>query len=467
MKNRKRRMEFFSFYNHTAITAHLEKMARKGWMLEEIRNTTWIYRRIQPQKLHFAVSYYPKASEFDPEPTPEQQDFLDFCAHTGWKLVCLSAQMQIFCNEAEHPVPIDTDAELEVETIHAAVWKSFFPGQIVLLVMAIVILLLNFMGFLGNPLYFLRNSLKVFSSICWILVIFLVLTELIAYHRWHKKAEKAAENGIFLDMVNTTPIQIGAVVVLGICGGYLLLSYIIPAGPMMWYIMTAMVIYITALFALVNGIKRLLKRKKASRNVNRVVTIVMSFVLSFLMMSAVTFSALKLAQNGFFDEDQETYTYKGTTFQVHKDEIPLKVEDMMEADPENYSYERWGDGSFLVSEYKMTQQVRFDAENWTELPELSYRIVDVKMPLVYDICLNQLKKDLNQVAQLQIPYELRDKLVEIDPAVWSADGAWQVVSYELTQMEHYLLCYGNRFVDITFDWPVTEEQKAIVAEKLG
>ena len=45
--------------------------------------------------------------------------------------------MQIFYNEQEHPVPIDTDAELEVETIHEAVWKSYFPGQIVLLVMGI------------------------------------------------------------------------------------------------------------------------------------------------------------------------------------------------------------------------------------------------------------------------------------------------------------------------------------------
>ena len=75
MRNKKRRMEFFSFYNHTSITAHLEKMARNGWLLEEIRRNTWIYRRIEPKKLRFAVSYYPKASEYDPEPSPEQRDF--------------------------------------------------------------------------------------------------------------------------------------------------------------------------------------------------------------------------------------------------------------------------------------------------------------------------------------------------------------------------------------------------------
>lgn len=467
MRNRKRRMEFLSFYNHTSISKHLEKMARKGWLLEEIRNNTWIYRKIEPKKLHFAVSYYPKASEYDPEPTPEQQDFLDFCAYTGWKLACTSAQMQIFYNEAENPVPIDTDVALEVETIHKAVWKSFFPGQLVLLVMALIILFLNLLVLAGNPISFLTSSLRVFSVICWLMVIVLVLTELIAYDRWHTKAEEAAESGIFLDTVNTTPIQLGAMVVLGVCIVYLLLSYIIPAGPMMWYIMTAMVIYMASLFALVDATKRLLKRKKASRNVNRVVTAVMSFLLSFLMMGAVTFSTLKLKEKGFFDEKLETYEYKGSTFRVYREDIPLRIEDLMEADPDHYSYDRWGDGSFLVSDYEMTQQIRFDVENWSELPELRYRIVDVKASFVYDWCLHQLHKDLTQAAQLQIPYEQRNKLVETDASSWSADQAWQVVSADLNQTNQYLLCYGNRLVDITFGWPVTQEQKQTVAEKLG
>ena len=38
MKTTKRRMEFFSFYNHTGIATHLAKMAKKGWMIESITN---------------------------------------------------------------------------------------------------------------------------------------------------------------------------------------------------------------------------------------------------------------------------------------------------------------------------------------------------------------------------------------------------------------------------------------------
>ena len=107
MKTKKRRLEFFSFYNHTGIEQHLVEMAQKGWMIESISNFYWTYRKIEPKNIHFSVSYYPRASDFDPGPTEEQQTFHDFCAHTGWQLACTWFQMQVFYNEKESPIPLD------------------------------------------------------------------------------------------------------------------------------------------------------------------------------------------------------------------------------------------------------------------------------------------------------------------------------------------------------------------------
>ena len=49
MKNTKRRIEPLSFFDHTGISGHLERMAAKGWMIEKIINTGWVYRRIEPK----------------------------------------------------------------------------------------------------------------------------------------------------------------------------------------------------------------------------------------------------------------------------------------------------------------------------------------------------------------------------------------------------------------------------------
>ncbi len=132
MKDTKRRVEFFSFYNRTGIEQHLTKMAKQGWLIESITNFYWTYRKIEPKEIHFSVSYYPRASDFDPEPTEEQQTFHDFCAHTGWTYACTWFQMQVFYNEQENPIPLDTDPVMELDVLHKACKKNFLPGYFLL-----------------------------------------------------------------------------------------------------------------------------------------------------------------------------------------------------------------------------------------------------------------------------------------------------------------------------------------------
>ena len=56
---------FYSFYDHTGMEQHFEKMAAQGWLIEKL-GYFWRYRRIGPQALRFSVVYYSEASEFDP-----------------------------------------------------------------------------------------------------------------------------------------------------------------------------------------------------------------------------------------------------------------------------------------------------------------------------------------------------------------------------------------------------------------
>ena len=58
--------------------------------------------------------------------------------------------------------------------------------------------------------------------------------------------------------------------------------------------------------------------------------------------------------------------------------------------------------------------------------------------------------------------------VEQDGEPWGADQAYQLSTYGELQ-NRWLLCYDKRIVEIEFDydWDVTEEQKAVVGQKLG
>ena len=99
MRKYKYMLAQFTFYDRTGIQKILEEKAEQGWHLDKVSNFGWRFRRIEPRKIHFAVTYFPKASAYDPKPSEYQQDLIEFCNHSGWKLIATAAQMQIFCNE--------------------------------------------------------------------------------------------------------------------------------------------------------------------------------------------------------------------------------------------------------------------------------------------------------------------------------------------------------------------------------
>lgn len=457
MKQTRRRMETLSFYDHTGISAHLEKMAEKGWMLERIANYGWIYRRIEPRKIHFAVSYYPKASEYDPEYPVDQQMFHDFCAHTGWKLVCTTFQMQVFCNEGENPTPIETDPVLEVETIHASVMKTYFWCYLVLLVLSVIFGGLFLMGIYGNIIATLADPTKVFGGFCWLLVFVLAVTELTAYFRWYNKAGEAAEQGFFLDTPNTAVIQKISLCLLIIAGIFLVVNYIAAGNLMMLFILAGMSICMGMTYFVTDGIKRLYKKWKLARNKNRVVSFLLTWLVTFMAVNLVTFGTMELKERGAF-ENRDTIT---------QEEHPLRVEDLLEVQHQ-YVVEGSPKESILLAYHHVRQRPWFNVEDWSAVPHMEYELVQVKWPFLYDGVKSQLVKEVTQANMLQIAYEDRDQLKAVDAAPWGALEAWSVVDVnDDLGMNRYLLCYENLLVDIRFSWEVTSEQMAVVAEKFG
>ena len=165
MKDTKRQFKMFSFFDFDGITAHMEKMAADGWMLEQSTNRYWIYRRTQPKKLKFAVTYFPQASEFDPHPTEELQAFNEFCQSAGWKPAASMAQMQIFYNENENPIPIETDPMVQVDTIHKAMKKNFIPSSLLMIAVSLMILCMNVAKFITSPVGVLSSHSDFFISL--------------------------------------------------------------------------------------------------------------------------------------------------------------------------------------------------------------------------------------------------------------------------------------------------------------
>ena len=466
MKDTKRRYEMFSFMDYTGIAAHLSEMAQEGWLIDKLSNFVWTYRKIEPKKMTFYISYFPKASEFDPEPTEAQKTFFDFCRHTGWELAATSAQMQIFYNEQENPVPIETDPVVEVTTIHQAAKKRFFPTHFVLLLLSVWNGFLFVSRLLGDPIGLLSSTSSLISGFLFTMVFFICVVELSAYFIWYAKAKKAALQGKFVKTYGTSRLQriILAAALIGYV--YWIITEVILGSALKRTVGTAMIFYTAALIILVNAIKQLLKRKNVPRNVNRFFTISASFVLSFCMMGVITFSVLRASQNGFFNSDRESNGRNGAPLTDYIAELPLTVEDMLDIQYDEYIKERRCDESLLVGQFVMHQHPRLGAEQFVNIPALEYTITEVKLSALYDFCKNSLlnaKQD--KVVDGQIDFY--EHYESVDPKPWHAEEAYRLYWSYGHFVDIYLLCYDKRIVEIKLYWEPTDEQIAIAADKLA
>lgn len=461
MKNTKRRIELLSFYNHRGISNHLEKMAAKGWLLESITNTGWIYRRIEPVKLHFSVSYYPKASEFDSEPSEEQKTFFDFCDHTGWKLACTSAQLQIFYNEAENPIPIETEPDLEVQAIHASAKRSFIPAYLLLLLIALMNGAMFVSHIIANPIELLSNPTQLFTGFTCLLLFVLCSTELVCYFRWYAKAKAVAEHGEFFETPNTSKLQKVILILITLAFFYWIVNFAFGGNNLRKWLGIVMCVYMASLIVIVNAVKQFLKQRKVSRGVNRTITMMTSFVLAFAFMGLITFVTLYASSHGLFaDKDEETYEHNGMTWIIHQDELPLTVEDLLEVDYDGYIKERRESSSLFLGQLTMRQHPRYGAVNYADIPQLDYTIVAVRLSALYDMCKERL---ISEKDDSNIGWEYRAE--EAEP--WGANEVYRLYDLEYGATNNYLLCYDDMLVEISFDWEVTTDQMKIVGEKLS
>ena len=279
MRETKRQLSLYSFYDHTGIEAHLGRMAERGWLLCGLGQLLWHYRRIEPRQITFSVCYFPQATIYDPRPSAGQEEFYDLCAHAGWTLAGESGQLQVFYHQGEDPTPIDTDPALEVEAIHQSAKKTVLPANFLLLGVAVLNLGLFLWRFWDNPVLTLASGGTLLALVAYTLILVNCTVELCAYFRWRGRARRAAERGEFLPTRSRVWLQ------------RLLLAILLPAGAWCFAGMlrdglgglaAVSMLGVIGIIAAVLGVRKLLKGAGVSAKANLRGTLAVCVVLSIL-----------------------------------------------------------------------------------------------------------------------------------------------------------------------------------------
>lgn len=444
MKDHKRDFIPFSFYDRTGMAVHLEKRAAEGWLLDRVTPFGWLYRPIEPAKLHFTVTYDHRLSEFAPGPTEEEQTYQDFCAHGGWHFAAASGKMYFFYSAEEDPLPIETDPALEL--------KQMARATRLMAVLLWVWLLLGFwMGgsfcwtLANRPVDLLSNSLNLTTGLAWLGLFVYSAADLWTYYHWRYRARKAAALGEFVPTRGHHRLLLGvaSLVVLG-----LLYWLVTERRSGMQALVAAQVGIIAVLMLAVQGTKNFLKRRGAPTGVNRAVTLGVDVLLALALWGVLTAMLLSGVRSGAFSSESGV-------------EPPLRVEELTGV-AGDYKTHTSLDETVFLSRLTVHQFAR--RQEGEIPPGLEYTLVEVKCPPFYGLCLDEMLREYDDWSfdspEFTYGYE------PSDPAPWGAAEAYQLTLGGEAR-ERYLLCWPDRLVSLSLDFTPTAEQMTLAGERLG
>ena len=455
----------YGLLDRVGVAAHLEAMAARGWMLDKMGTWRWKYRRMEPKKLRFAVTFFSAVTPFDPEPTEELETYRDYCAAAGWQLAAAAGAVQVFFHEDEHAVPIETDPAAEYENIRRFMGKSCLPSYWAMGALALLEICFQIWRVWTQTVDVLSDNYSVISALTWIPIALLAAAELICYYRWRKKARAAAEQGQPLPgMRSARKLSILTLVWTGLVLLLLLLSAFQYSRGMQ-LLLAGMLAYMALMYLLARSAQDALKHLRVPSWVNIAVTFGIIISLTVGGMAGLLAALLRNPGTAWLEERPpvETYEYNGMTWRVYDAPIPLRIEDLVSTDYTQWSTEARVDSSFLLTHGEYSQRPRMDA---LSQPDLDYELVIIKAPFLYDLCkhdfISWLERDNDQ-----LPEEYWDEYRLIDAPAWGAEEVYQQYHFGEPRNQ-FLVCWPGRIAEVKFDWDwtITEDMMATAGEHL-
>ena len=443
----KREIFMYSLLEFKEIEKRLEKRASEGWRLKTAGTFFWTYEQTEPKQVRYSIVFFPKTNPLEPEPSDSLVMMREYCEKTGWNLVAEQGQMQIFCNEKPNPVPIETEAWIQVKNIHETMKKGVVLTYFILLINAVVQLGLQAMQFFTNPLDWLSMGFNFYMILCWIGLGTESAVEIIHYYAWYKKAKRMAEEEEILYLPKSIiGLRIASLTIamVALALAILAITNFMTGKYGLWILVWTFVLVGVPL-----GGSKVLKKLKVPAKWNRAIIIILAIVCSVGMLIGVFASVAKDYSN-IVRQDEEMLLHASDFREVDEDKLrgyPRKSDSVFLFCEEGYQSEDWEEGEDV--------RLRID---------FNYTFIMIKMPFIYDFCKEELIEDRVRYADI----ELGDQsgYHKVNMPIWAAEEVHQYHNFDGEPQNEYLVCYPDRMIQIDFGWDVTDEDIVKVKEAI-
>lgn len=416
MSDVKYRINKYKQYDLVGMSEYFEDMAQQGWLIEKVWGPFFKFKKIEPVKMHFTFVYNENVPCINDIFQKRFSEFCDSVKPKGWEFFTTINNIAVFVNYSENPIPIITDAKLQLDEIH----NNYGKMLIVLLITwcAIFFLDISIDEVRKYAYYYPKHLYVLFISAVFI---FAAFRDNIIYFKWRGKAKKYAE-----DYNKIPDVKKGSSLPLALA--CLLLVFIFSISNV------APVVGLMSIISLLLSFNIYLKREEIKPAV----------ATALILLSGVAFMVTSFNMTVLLDNREviKTYIFKDeSTFNIYNDKLPLTLEDLGMAHCENYSY--------LNNKYKSLIEEKYTCR------QISYADNNIVESLDYTIIKSQSKKILDIVEEF-IVSNLMD---ETNEEIWGANRVWE-------QGTSYIVRYDDRIIDIYFTDTPTDEQIKLTVQKL-
>jgi len=440
MKDEKYIRVRINLWDRKKMVQYLEKQARDGWLFCGFDEKRWRFRPIEPQEVHFAVSYFAGFREDDFDAGQRLVEFREYCAHDGWVLAGAYEEIQVFYNMNENPVPIDTDSRIEVETMHTIALRKLKPQFLRFAALTAFFLVFALYAYHSDPVRFFLHAPLFLALLAYggsfLVYLLRVAEEFLWFYQAKRYAATHEEYPHDLKHLRISTF-VGAFIALVLLE--MLLRHL-GLVNMLWLI--GSVLTLIALVLLVIRWSESLPLSKVKSDMICAASLIAVIILVPMVLSKVMMAV---------GVEGDLYVPLGSTWAKYEETPPLDIEAYYGEGLEDLFYTSFVEETPFLAKY----DARMTADRGEDWLELSYDILEVKWDALYDLCVEE-----------YLMTHGMGSLAAIDAAPWGAEEVY-CRGADPGHANLWLLCYENRIVVLVVNEEPTPEQMALIGERLG
>lgn len=411
------------------IAEFLEEKAAEGWELTSKTGVVWGFRRSEPRKVKFNVEVVESDVTGD-----ALWEFIAFCEADGWKHVFDAGNIQIFENEDFEADPIHTDPEVKLKIVHehCKAMRVFLP-----IVASVVILVMLWKAYFPLDIYFFESGRMMMNLIIMPLFCGAFLASTVDYFFWYRRAKQAIASGDSPQFKRSTFSKVLNIfmMVLLIINGFvigLMDTVFNEEWALFKVLLGILVVGVIGFWILFPKLSAKYNKSKSSNDIDYIAAVIILLIVVMFMgpllpdeektlEPALTLETLGVCETG----DEEPY--------LHREKSPVLTYF-------EYAEDTGEEGLYYhihITKWEKTYDLA--VSYWTVPSKRDYEIFE----------------DPADVEAMHHYYEVEEPAFGADKVLYCDWG------------DRWLLLYPDRVIRLEVTEELTDDQKALVAEKLN